>query len=839
MLSRDLRPVLTALSLAVLGLAGCKKEKEDATPRPEPAPAPAPVSVVEVAWHHEGTGGVYSLLPLRNDHGQDDLIVGGRRLARMTPEGLFDGVPAWIRSWPDDPRTRLGLENRFPTMPLLAVDATGDGADEIMAFEGHNIYLYSATGGLLWETRLQTMYVPFSHALLSRTDGPPDLVTAGGDSLLVISTQTGEVRWIEDSFAQPTSRVAVARIDPGGEERIVVITETEDEYGHGGSRAGGALSLVPAVFAYSASGERLFEFIPEGKAVSLATGDLSGDGVDEIVVGTSNGMLHAINGDGSARWSVEVGPEPLTRLVATDVTGDGRAEIFGAYDVDPPSIIAWDSEGNQLWRRQLPLALPGDTLRLHQREGDERPTLVVLLGRLAYDPDGYAMALDPLTGTELWHKRAESPVHDSVLLRVDGKELLAFGGYDSRVWLVDLATGQEHGGFPAGAFTWLMAAGDFGNGETGVVYTDDARNLFVRSGRDGSLRWSKMLTTSWVADAAVGQLGGRPVVVLGGFEASSSGLLPRLWIHAPDGALLQQLALQSLPAQVQLFDVDGDGDNELILAVFEPRAGWSCGALILDASGTELASAQLPPCDWPTVHIERRGDGYLVGFLGEQDATEHPSYVAMLGTGLARRWIREVDQAVTWMHLIDDDLIIAGMTLVGGDPHGRASRLSGEDGRELWVYWNESSWEDESHRGGDFYSGALIPGLGVGGGEAVALSSGTGQLHVVDGRTSEELWVLKLETPTPYSNLVSGPLAYVPPTDSLEGWIAATQTTYITRTAGQILAIDLAGNIIASHQTPGDPTAMQTFSSADGRRGVAVTAGLNVYVLEAGSAQGP
>jgi poly-gamma-glutamate synthesis protein (capsule biosynthesis protein) len=76
--------------------------------------------------------------------------------------------------------------------------------------------------------------------------------------------------------------------------------------------------------------------------------DLEGDGRNEIVVGSADGWVYALNDNGVLGWKRSVGDTVITLDVA-DVEGDGTGEIVIGTGPHAPSILLLNHRGEPRW----------------------------------------------------------------------------------------------------------------------------------------------------------------------------------------------------------------------------------------------------------------------------------------------------------------------------------------------------------------------------------------------------------------------------------------------------------------------------------------------------------
>jgi len=90
------------------------------------------------------------------------------------------------------------------------------------------------------------------------------------------------------------------------------------------------------------------------KAIALgSTGDLDGDGVEEIVLAGEgpSPTIEALDRDLTPRWSAALaGAAPVARILVADLDGDGRKEVVVAAGT---TLYALSGGGKALWKRDV------------------------------------------------------------------------------------------------------------------------------------------------------------------------------------------------------------------------------------------------------------------------------------------------------------------------------------------------------------------------------------------------------------------------------------------------------------------------------------------------------
>ena len=259
--------------------------------------------------------------------------------------------------------------------------------------------------------------------------------------------------------------------------------------------------------------------IPDKSSPTMA--DLTGDGVPEVIVGTTayngaNGrydrpnVLVAMRGDGTTLWSRDLGAPINSAASVGDLNRDGQPDVVVGVGADvadmrrPGGVVALDRNGNQLWRF--------NTL-------DHYPV------------DGFA---EGVYGTP-------------TLCDVDGDGTLevAFGSWDQRIYLLN----------SAGAVLW--------------------KNVPMGATGQGYLNADSVWSTAACAD--LNGDGEREIII--GADITGGGVLPDgtptqnggfVYVFDKDGnVLVRRFLPEAIYSSPAVGDLDRDGDLEIVTGT-----GW-------------------------------------------------------------------------------------------------------------------------------------------------------------------------------------------------------------------------------------------------------------------------
>lgn len=245
-----------------------------------------------------------------------------------------------------------------------------------------------------------------------------------GGKLLAL-TPDGKTRWTFDAGSRVRA-VWVGKLDKDAPPVIAVGTS-------------GA-----AVYLLDQSGKQLWKhdipfFKVPGPVVTITSGDLSGDGNHELIVGSENWHYYALDSKGNEFKSYEI-LHSATAGTAADLDGDGKQEIIAGSEYY--SWRAFKPTGETIWDYR-PIGPRNNSALVGDVTGSGKPT--VLFG----GADGNVHALDG-AGKRKWLYNTGDEVTGMALMDVNGDgvqdiiagtlgfDVVALKGDGTPVWRRDL-----------------------------------------------------------------------------------------------------------------------------------------------------------------------------------------------------------------------------------------------------------------------------------------------------------------------------------------------------------------------------------------------------------------
>ncbi len=206
-------------------------------------------------------------------------------------------------------------------------------------------------------------------------DSSPATGDLDGDGVLdiVVTTTTGGVVALDADGRE------VWRFDAGG---IISTSPTlADIAGDLGFEALAVTNAGRLVCLDGATGDSLWEYLLPGELgwgmMAVATRDLQADGSVEIMVGSMDGTLVCLGGEGSPRWTYQAPGGVNTSPAVADLDGDGKCEI--AIGTTKWPLLCISSDGNELWRLERDGA-HGSSPIIWDLDADGLPEILVGIG---------------------------------------------------------------------------------------------------------------------------------------------------------------------------------------------------------------------------------------------------------------------------------------------------------------------------------------------------------------------------------------------------------------------------------------------------------------------------
>jgi len=284
------------------------------------------------------------------------------------------------------------------------------------------------------------------------------------------------------------------------------------------------------VYCLGADGQVRWVHDCDAEVNSVTTVDLAGDGRPAVVAGAMGGLVTALSGDGEPLWTYEVPYYKRTPHVRTvfgaDLAGDGtQAVIAGA---DSWRYYAIDAQGNELWHYE---SVHGSTAgAAADVDGDGRDE--VIAGTEYY----WWHVINP-DGTQRFGARtAGGPCANAVAagdIDGDGRREVIFGGADTNVQVYN-ADGERLWVFNTGdEVTDLVCADVDGDGADEILVSSLSFNVYCLDG-DGNAQWRAALPNQ-VRTLTV--LAGEPLRLAAGCDDGAVYAL-----NAADGSMIARFA---------------------------------------------------------------------------------------------------------------------------------------------------------------------------------------------------------------------------------------------------------------------------------------------------------
>jgi outer membrane protein assembly factor BamB len=333
----------------------------------------APVELAEITVRNSQTATALKLTPLEDKGSVRVLVAAGKTVSALEANGAL----LWQAQLPD------------ACLDLDAYDLNGDGRREIVAAAGNNLYCLDSAGKQLWVAacpkdkyfpEIEPAQGPFRVVKCDdiNGDGFGEIIAGSGNWFTYGFSHEGKLLWGTLNWAhQPTS---IATVDLAGDGKRAALVGNTYCSANLFSHEGKVIGDVSVGY--------------HGAAMSVAAGDMDGDGKAELVAGSRIGGIHCKTFGVEGGWSLDAGAE-ITATLLADLKGDKRLELLVASRNS--YVMALDASGKMLWRHNC--GNPVRSLALGRRAGEiliaaatDGGAVVVL------DAKGQRQAIFPLPG---------------------------------------------------------------------------------------------------------------------------------------------------------------------------------------------------------------------------------------------------------------------------------------------------------------------------------------------------------------------------------------------------------------------------------------------------------
>ncbi|MFX1256681.1 MAG: FG-GAP-like repeat-containing protein [Promethearchaeota archaeon] len=362
----------------------------------------------------------------------------------------------------------------------------------------------------------------------------------------------GKELWRFDTGGYVWSSPALGDVDDDGQLEVVVGSNDSYVYALNGE-----------------NGSELWRFDTEDEVVSSpALGDVDGDGWLEAVVGSGNGRIYAINAEnGTELWKFRTGEYVSSSPTLGDVDGDGWLEVV--VGSENGYLYALNGEdGSELWKfntgNKIEPGIISSSPALGDVDGDGR--LEAVVGTIAGINNGYVFAINGKDGSELWKFKAGDRIRSSPALgdvNGDGQLEVVIGSTRGHVRALSGNNGSVLWLFNAGATVHSSPAlGDVnGDGQLEAVLGSENGNVYALNAENGNELWSYHTEGRVHSSPALGDVDGddKLEAVVGSYDGYIRAL------NGEGGSQSWRFDRVCKSANVVVGDVDGDGQLEAVM----------------------------------------------------------------------------------------------------------------------------------------------------------------------------------------------------------------------------------------------------------------------------------
>ncbi|MCP5064914.1 MAG: hypothetical protein GY936_21040 [Ignavibacteriae bacterium] len=226
------------------------------------------------------------------------------------------------------------LKSFLESAPTVA-DINGDGRDEVLVAGQEEMIALNKDGDVKWRWKTRKRFMTYPTVLM-RKNKSALIFAADNSGQMTCLSGKGKVVWQADLNAGAEwSASVVADIDGNGSFEVV---QTD---------LSGTVWLFDAL-----TGDVLRQtIIADGKSVSPAVGDLTGDGLLEIAIATNDGTISVLSNELKLLWQYKIGVSSETWSTSAPIMfakSDGTAYVIAISSTG--DVYSLNSEGNVEWK---------------------------------------------------------------------------------------------------------------------------------------------------------------------------------------------------------------------------------------------------------------------------------------------------------------------------------------------------------------------------------------------------------------------------------------------------------------------------------------------------------
>ncbi|WP_276259482.1 PQQ-binding-like beta-propeller repeat protein [Haloglomus litoreum] len=273
-------------------------------------------------------------------------------------------------------RFAVSLTDYGYVTPVVA-NLTGDDAPELVTLDARGELFVVRPDGVVWRRSLDAYTFADPSVDDFDADGAPELVLGLGDGRVLALTGNGVREW-NTSLSEAVVWAEAADVDEDAAVEFLVTTfdgevlaldgrTGEVEWRYGG--AGDLAAVGPALDGDGDGGHEVYVTGKDARVRALdggtgevewtseplseaplrsvppaVAGDVDGDGTDEIVAVTGDGVVGVLAGDGTVRATYDRGGDRAlyTPAVTADLDDDGRDEVLVPYGDGRLHAVSFD-----------------------------------------------------------------------------------------------------------------------------------------------------------------------------------------------------------------------------------------------------------------------------------------------------------------------------------------------------------------------------------------------------------------------------------------------------------------------------------------------------------------